>query len=307
MIKKQFGIIGRYISLALNRMHIELSRALGHMEGKAAQALEELILCRFFNDNVGKPYQIDRSTKKELVRKIKLINKSIPSGTSWIYHIILATEILKLPASASLEGHVIECGCWKGASTASLSLICSLAGRKLIVCDSFEGLPDGEDQITRNYPHLRVFGYYRKGMYEGRLEEVKRNIENFGDISVCEFKVGFFNESLKTLRSPIVFAFLDVDLTASMKDCIKYIWPFLVDGGCIYTDDSCDMEVVRVWFDEQWWQKEIGEKAPGYVGSGCGLPINPDLSTLGYTRKVRNIAENYQRISWLYYPDAKSR
>lgn len=80
----------------------------------------------------------------------------------------------------------------------------------------------------------------------------------------------------------------------------------MIDGRAVYTDDSFDMEVVRVWFDEQWWQKELGQRAPGYVGSGCGLPLSPDYSSLGYTRKLSDISGTYGRVPWLYYPNEAS-
>jgi hypothetical protein len=216
--------------------------------------------------------------------------------------VILAQEILMVPPA--VRGNIIECGCWKGASTASLSLVCRLVKRKLVVCDSFQGLPEDDAAVIHQYPHINVYGYYQEGMYDGRLDEVKSNIERFGDLSVCEFVPGFFSDTLSTLSEPLAFAFLDVDLVSSMKDCLKYIWPLLVDGGAVYTDDSCDMEVVRVWFDSSWWQREIGERAPGYVGSGCGIPLNPNFSSLGYSRKLTDIEQTYHRVSWLYYPNS---
>ena len=298
------------------RVHHLVSRArrmVAHMllkiageEKTASLALERLVLERFYDDDVGRPYRVNRKAKEELVERFKTIHQQIPSATSWLYSVVLAGEILNIPPSTldeSTRGDVIECGCWKGASTAGLSLVCGLVGRKLIVCDSFEGLPEDESQVVHKYPHVGVFGYYQKGMYAARLGEVKENIARFGDLSVCRFVPGFFSDSLQALAEPLVFAFLDVDLASSMRDCVKHIWPLLVDGGVVYTDDSCDMEVVRVWFDDAWWQREIGEKAPGYVGSGCGLPLSPNISSLGYARKVLNPEKSYKRISWLYYPD----
>lgn len=271
----------------------------------ASLSLEQLSLERFYNDDVGRSYGVDRRAKAKLVKRFKTITQQIPTGTSWLYHVVLAREILNIPPS--VHGDVIECGCWQESSTASLSLVCELVGRKLIVCDSFEGLPEDEGQVVHQYPHLSIFGYYQKGMYTARLEQVKENIARFGDLSVCRFVPGFFSDSLKALTEPLVFAFLDVDLASSVRDCVKHIWPFLVDEGAIYTDDSCDIEVARVWSDDAWWQREIGEKAPGYVGSGCGLPLSPNYSSLGYARKVLDPEKSYKRISWLYYPDAPSQ
>lgn len=268
----------------------------------ATHALEELALQRFYDAEVGRRYGLTRDAKEALVERFKRNTVEIPSGTHWLTHVVLAHEIVNTPPEVA--GAVVECGAWKGASSASLSLVCKAVGRGLVICDSFEGLPEDEPQASHQYPHLKIYGHYRKGMYEGRLEEVKANIERCGDLSVCRFLPGFFSESLVGLRDPVAFAFLDVDLASSMRDCLKHIWPLLAEGSAVYTDDSCDMEVVRLWFDEQWWQRELGEHAPGYVGSGCGLPINPDYTPLGYARKLGAPNRSYGRVPWLYYPDA---
>ena len=83
-----------------------------------------------------------------------------------------------------------------------------------------------------------------------------------------------------------------------MRDCIRHIWPRLADEGLVYTDDSCDMEVVRVWFDDGWWQTELGQRAPGYVGTGCGLPVSVNGSSLGYVQKIADVNKSYERGSW---------
>jgi len=267
----------------------------------AAGSLPLVAVRRFLGNDVGRDYGLNQKAKAELVRRFQTATQRVTS-TSWLYHVVLATEILSLPPS--LPGVVIECGCYKGGSTASLSLVCRKAGRRLIVCDSFQGLPEDEPDAVHQYPHVRAFGYYKSGMYACRLEEVKENIRKYGDLSVCEFVPGFFAESLKGLSDPVAFAFLDVDLAGSMRDCIRSIWPLLSDGGLVYTDDSCDMEVVRIWFDDQWWLQNVGCRAPGYVGSGCGLPLSPEFSSLGYARKVLDPAKTYGRVSWLHYRDS---
>jgi O-methyltransferase len=282
----------------------KLARSLSNesLEKPSSRSLEELVLEKFYRDEVGSAFNLGRNKKAELVERFKANTSEIPSGTAWLYHVIIAQEILSVPPA--ILGDVIECGCWKGASTASLSLVCRLVGRKLIVCDSFEGLPNDDVQIAHQYPHLKVYGFYKSGMYAGRLDEVKANVQRYGEISVCQFVPGFFSDTLIVLTEPIAFAFLDVDLASSTRDCLKYIWPLLVDGGAIFSDDSCDMEVVRVWFDEEWWRREVGERAPGYIGSGCGLPLDPNFSSLGYARKLGKAEQVYSRVPWLHYPDA---
>jgi hypothetical protein len=135
-------------------------------------------------------------------------------------------------------------------------------------------------------------------MYAGSLAEVQENIRKYGDIGRCEFVPGLFSETLGGIPAGFVFAFLDVDLTSSMQDCIRHVWPRLIDEGFVYTDDSCDMEVVRVWFDDDWWRRELGQRAPGYVGSGCGLPVGTGGSSLGYAQKVGDVKRSYDEARW---------
>jgi O-methyltransferase len=259
--------------------------------------IENYLIDDFTNGDYGSAYGIRKKDRVELVDRMRTAVSSIPSATRMLYHVILARELMKMPAP--VEGDVIECGAYKGASSASLSLACALVGRKLWVCDSFAGLPVSEAEIVRDYPHLKVYGQYREGMYSGTLIEVQENVRKYGAIEHCEFVPGLFSQSLRGLSTKFVLAFLDVDLTSSMEDCIRHIWPNLVEEGLVYTDDSCDMEVVRVWFDDDWWQRELGRRAPGYVGSGCGLPVSVDSSSLGYVQKVASIQKSYKKASFL--------
>src|SRR5262249_21421141 len=54
-------------------------------------------------------------------------------------HLVMAMKLLELPPD--VQGDVVECGCFKGAMTVNLSIVCQLTGRRLKVYDSFEGLP----------------------------------------------------------------------------------------------------------------------------------------------------------------------
>lgn len=263
---------------------------------QARESLKNAIIAKFLEDSVGKEYNLDLETKKVMLEKFEKIPTKVQTATNWIYYVLMATVIFNIPKKT--KGDVIECGAWKGGSSAILSLICQKVGRKLIVADSFEGIPEDDDKHGHFYTHLNVLGYYRKGMYDGTLREVKKNIARYGNIGAAEFIKGFYKNTLKKLKKPLVFAFLDVDLRVSLEDSVKYIWPKLLEASYIYTDDSCDMDVVKFWFDEVWWKKNLNQKAPGYVGSGCGLPINPDFSSLGYIRKINVPEKMFKRENW---------
>jgi len=276
-------------------------RAARVLASLAPEPWSPAIIQDFVTGAAGRAYNVREADKVRLVEQFRRTTREILSGASPLVHVILAREILSIPPEIS--GDVVECGVWKGASAASLSLVCRLVNRRLWVCDSFEGLPDdGETRHTGL--HTGVYGHYKAGMFSGALDEVKRNIRRCGCLDVCEFAPGFFADSLKRLSGPLVFAFLDVDLVESTRDCLKRLWPLLTEKGLVYTDDAGDLEVVKVFFDGPWWQDTLGCPAPGYVGSGCGLPLNPRHSSIGYTRKVTQFDEkDWQRAPFLHYPD----
>jgi O-methyltransferase len=266
-------------------------------------ALHASIILDFVMGAHGRAYGIGLRDRAGLVKCFHRNVKAIPSGTTALSHLAMAREILSIPPH--VHGVVVECGTWKGASTASLSLVCHKVGRRLLVCDSFKGLPDEGLQLYVA-PHSRIYGYLKGGMFDGSLAEVQANINALGQLEVCDFVPGFFAESLKVLTQPIVFAFLDVDLPSSLRDCLRVIWPLLAHQGTIYVDDIGDMNIVRVFFDDVWWQQQLGCPAPGLVGSGCGLPISAIASNLGYIRKLPPFqAHGWRRESDLYYPDGQ--
>lgn len=251
---------------------------------EAGANVGEFTLWDFVQNDYGADYGVTRKVRAGLLEEFKRNCLEIPSATLAAAHAVLAREILSIPRS--LSGDVIECGCFKGASTASLSRVSRLVGRRLIVCDSFQGLPEDGAQL-HTWVHVRTFGHYKKGMFCGRVDEVKANVARYGDIDVCDFVPGFFSESLPSLSRQLVFGFLDVDLVSSARDCLRYIWPLLREGGTLYSDDAGDMDVVRVFFDEAWWHENLHQAAPGLVGSGCGIPgIFSGGSPMGYVRKL---------------------
>ena len=54
-----------------------------------------------------------------------------------------------------------------------------------------------------------------------------------------------------------------------------------------------------MWFDNVWWEKNLGCKAPGYVGSGCGIPLGGNYSSLGYTIKNPKI-DGYNKAFFFF-------
>jgi macrocin-O-methyltransferase TylF-like protien len=259
------------------------------------------ILAPYFSRRTGGEYGVGFLAKCVLLFKMIRNKGKITTASHYLEHVSMATRILSIPRS--VEGVVVECGCYKGGSTANLSLICALCGRRLEVFDSFQGLPEPIDgDRSHLLPDVGVIHTYSKGAWQGNLDEVKENIAACGEISVCQFHEGFFEDTLPGFGRKCVFAFLDVDLVSSIRTCVRFLWPLLQSGCCVFTHEAPHLEVASVFFEKQWWRENLQCDAPGLIGagSGVGLMLGSGYfrSDLGYTVKFLD-TENWSKIPQL--------
>lgn len=216
------------------------------------------------SEHIHPSYRMTLVKKFRLGMRMFLNTVRIPTASNYKAHLAMALKILEAPPD--VNGDVIECGTWKGGSAANLSLVCQITGRRLMIFDSFEGLPEGRrgDREAVNY---------HKGDYFGSVEEVKRNIERYGHLGCCEIVKGWYEDTVPTLKSPILLAWLDVDLEASLDVCVKYIWPNLVEGGFIFIDECVNINYSALFWSETWWKKNFNRVPPGLIGAGTGLAL----------------------------------
>ena len=152
----------------------------------------------------------------------------------------------------SLHGTVVECGCFKGGSTARLSLLCESFERRLVVFDSFEGLPEPEPwDAHHRIARPRIF---RRGEYSGSIDEVRGNVGEYGRLDRCEFVPGWFRDTMpRATPDAIALGFVDADLVVSTKDALEHIWPRLQPGGIVFVHDSADAKLDA--FLEDWSER----------------------------------------------------
>jgi hypothetical protein len=202
----------------------------------------------------------------------------------------LVTAVLQIPASA--EGAVAEFGCYKGLCSASLSLACHLTGRRLIVYDSFAGLPPTEAVVDHIADTDQV--KYRAGDYRGTLDEVRENIRRFGEPSACEFVEGYFEDTLpsRARSEKYVLIFEDADLPGSVRTVLREAWPRLQPGCRFYCHEAMDLQVMEIFFGQEWWAQHVGSAPPGFVGSGCGMHGWLAPCYLGYAVKLGGSTPN---------------
>lgn len=244
----------------------------------------------FFSRETGSEYGVGLLWKLRFLYVVIRNNIRVESASNFLYHLIMAGKILRIPKD--LPGNFIECGSYKGGSAVNLSRLAKKTGRRLHLFDSFEGLPEptAEDKEHLVLSELQ-FHTYEGGAYAGSLPEVRENIRKYGALDVCEFHKGFFNDTLPGFSEQLVFAYVDADLTSSVRDALKYVWPLLQDGCYLFTDEAHHTEIAGLFYDPAWWASELHSTAPGLVGggNGLGLLLHPGgfRSSLGFTAKLK--------------------
>ena len=248
----------------------------------ATVARHTLPKARAMNEALRRTLYGAPQTSARLIAEFRENVQRIRAASSWDEHVIMSDAIM----SSETSGVVVECGCYHGASSANLSLACAEAGRTLYLCDTFSGLPAPDESDTRHVsPLTGRIKHYHQGDYLGSLDRVRRNIKAFGHLESCEFLQGDFTDTLSSLPSRIVVAFMDVDLNRSRDACLRHLWPRLVDGGWLFSHEAQDLEFTSRFFDHTWWRQHLGVPAPGLIGAGTGLPLSERGSALGYIRK----------------------
>src|SRR4051794_36224604 len=192
-----------------------------------------------FSDRQFRPkYQMTWTKKLMLAWRIFRNTKHIRTGISYKAHLAMAAKLLEI--APATEGIVVECGCWLGGTTANLSLICDAIDRKLVVYDSFEGLPPPVEGDKMN-PMV-------KGSFRGDLDVVREHVRRYGVIERCEFRKGWFKDTLPSHTEPIVACFIDVDLKSSMHDCMVNLWPHITDDGYVFFDEYVHLHNCALFF-----------------------------------------------------------
>jgi O-methyltransferase len=253
-------------------------------------ALLPVVAREFFARDTGREYGVGLLMKLKFLALAIRNNVRVDSASNFLYHLIMAGKILRIPQD--LPGDLVECGSFKGGSAVNLSTLAAWTGRRLHLFDSFEGLPEPQPGDTEHLVLSELqFHTYEQGAYAGSLSEVRENIRKYGVLGVCEFHKGYFSETLPDFDAHLVFAYVDADLTSSVRDCLRYLWPLLQEGSYLFTDEAHHTEIAGLFYDPGWWASELHSAPPGLVGggNGLGLLLHPGgfRSSLGFTAKLK--------------------
>jgi hypothetical protein len=250
----------------------------------------------YFSSETGTEYGIGFFQKARLLWSMFRNRFRIVTASGFLDQVIMVTEILKVPKH--MKGVVVECGSYQGGSTANFSLACALVGRELHVFDSFAGLPEpAEDERLHMVPSINNISTFEKGDWCGTIEVVTENIRRYGNLSVCRFHEGYFDQTLRHFGEPVVFVFCDVDLRSSLEPCVEYLWPLLQNHRILFTHEAHHMKIAGLFFEPDWWYVRGLEKTPpGLVGGGSGIGLYVSdkgrfQSALGFAIKNLQVAD----------------
>jgi O-methyltransferase len=242
----------------------------------------------FIINNSGREYGIGHFKKlRVVIRVLRSYQKYNPLST-WQQHLLLVEEIFNIPKS--LEGDIVECGCFDGSSTIPLSIACGMTNRRLFVCDSFEGIPAPQEDEQYTI-HMAAINYYKweEGEFSshGGLDVVKKNVEKSGNIEACVFVQGYFKDTLKDIDTDsIVLVFEDADLVSSVEDCLRYLWPRMQMECKFYCHEPWSIDVISLFYNKTWWHANLKTIPPGFYGSGRGVMVNSRYYPgIGYSKK----------------------
>jgi O-methyltransferase len=228
----------------------------------------------------GHRSKYDWSLRVKILDRLERIDREVNILSTPTDGLFLAEAALSLDC----DGVFVECGAFNGGSTSKLSIMAKTVGRKLLVFDSFEGLPNIDPHEAHDL-HVRKGSPrdWTAGRFSAPLDLVKETVRKYGEPDSCEFYRGWFKDTLSdaTLPSRIALAFTDVDLATSARDCLTAIWPRLSPGGVFFSHDIAFVKVLQAFTDPELWNDVLRQPMPIIFGAGYGLcETSPNLGFL---------------------------
>ena len=169
-------------------------------------------------------------------------------------HTMLLDENLKIlrtlvesVIAKEIPGDLIETGVWRGGACIYMRAILNAHGqhdRKVVVADSFEGLPppNGKKYPADKRDRLSTFDELAVS-----LDDVKRNFAAYGLLdSQVQFAKGFFRDTLGKLENErFALIRLDGDMYESTMDALTALYDKVSPGGYVIIDDYGGIKACR--------------------------------------------------------------
>jgi hypothetical protein len=186
-------------------------------------------------------------------------------------HLALSVEYV---CGADVSGDIAEFGTMTGRTAADLAS--ALAhfddSRRLLLFDSFQGLPVTSSAVDRDSPHVKA-GIWRPGACQGisktRLFQMCRRYLPEDRIVIFD---GWFCNTLPTLSAETRLALLhiDSDLYQSAKDVLNFVFThgMVSTGAMIHFDDwNCNRADPHCG-ERRAWSETVSEFSVQYSDGG---------------------------------------
>lgn len=139
-----------------------------------------------------------------------------------------------------VAGDFVETGVWRGGACILLAGVLKAhqdGTRRVVVADSFEGLPPPDPRYDKDA--LSAFDFHLRPELAVGLDEVKSNFDRYALLDErVVFLKGYFRDTLPTYaQGPIAVLRLDGDLYSSTMDALAHLYDRVSPGGCIIIDD----------------------------------------------------------------------
>ena len=204
---------------------------------------------------------------------------NVPGGTTCLEAIWL-TYAATMPNSKADVW--IEVGCFKGLSVARLSLVARIFRKRIRVYDTFEGLPTSDAVYDAVVGGVN-FGF-KSGSYLGTVEEVRKNLEDYGVPELVTLVKGDVRNTLPDPEvSKISFAFFDVDLVESYRSCFAGVSHHIETGTLIVIHEASFAQIRQFIEDPSLW-------------TSLSIPA-PSIEYLAETTKIRSLL-NLAILRW---------
>ena len=187
-----------------------------------------------------------------ILRKIKhkILNKKKEVPNSWkisplsnlnLKYLAIQHFIDNTPS----ESDILELGVGAGVSLELLLKISISSKRRYFGFDTFEGFPDGCEKDNNFKSDDRwMFKLFNEDYLLSQLEKIGLSKSELKNIN---FIKGLLPDTLQKYNGNPGFVYLDVDLYQSYYDCLRVIYPRLVENGIILCDEYDNERTLKQW------------------------------------------------------------
>lgn len=184
--------------------------------------------------------------------------------------------------TSDIPGDFVECGVWRGGASflmADLLRQAGVRGRKVWLCDSFEGLPPPEEidgPAAMKYVQNTDSPFYFDNC-SASVEEVQGTATGLGLTSYTEFVKGWFEQTLPANRDrigPIAILRIDADWYSSVRCCLENLYDQVVEGGFIILDDYYGYDGCAVAVHEFLGKRKLAHRIESVIGKPEGFESN---------------------------------